>query len=87
MVQDLFYADYVTTYYNANNVIKTTGIFCIDAFTIFDSILCAKLKKMDPNFVAKISIDSGMNSLKICVQILDELDIVQEPGRIPAIIR
>ena len=34
---------------------------------------------MDPNFVAKISIDSGMNSLKICVQILDELDIVQEP--------
>jgi hypothetical protein len=85
MVKDFFYSNYVTTTGNNNEELSTPGIYCSDTFKLLDAILLAKSNENDTNFIAKISIDSGMGSLKICVQILDERDIIQEPVIIVAL--
>ena len=85
MVKELFNSAYISTLDNNNEELSTPGIFCSDTFKICDVILLSKSNENDCNFIAKISIDSGMNSLKICVQISDEKDQVQEPVIIVAL--
>ena len=85
LVKDLFYGEFITTFDNKNEEIRVPGIFCNDIFKLVDGICQTKATDQDVNFVAKISIDSGMHSLKICIQILDEADEVQEPVLIVAL--
>jgi hypothetical protein len=73
------------SYENRNEELTAPGIFCSDTFKMLDAILLAKSNESDCNFIAKISIDTGMTSLKICVQILNEENQIQDPVLIVAL--